>query len=121
MANTRVPQNFQIRKSSTYTDTTTPTEANFETNPVYLEDDMNNLRSVVLNRSGGSNWWDDFNDGTVNRRKIATLGTDLDVVETKDFLFNRLVLVDIGLCELCRNSYFGYGGPGFRPVLNRSA
>lgn len=95
MANTRVPQNFQIRKSSTYTDTTTPTEANFETNPVYLEDDMNNLRSVVLNRSGGSNWWDDFNDGSVNRRKIATLGTDLDVVETKDFLFNRLVLVDI--------------------------
>jgi hypothetical protein len=116
MANTRVPQNFQIRKSSTYTDTTTPTEANFETNPVYLEDDMNNLRSVVLNRSGGSNWWDDFNDGSVNRRKIATLGTDLDVVETKDFLFNRLVLVDIAATTVLQVLTFPTNTPGLGTV-----
>jgi len=95
MANTSIPQAIQLRKSSVYTDSTTPTEANFETNSADLLDDMNNLRSAVRSRGGSTNWWDNFNDSAVNLRTQATLGTDLDTLETLPFLFNRLVLVDI--------------------------
>ena len=67
MANTRVP-NIQVRKTETanYGDAVTPSLANYETNTVDLEDDLNNLRSVAANylsHSGATftgNWYDDL-------------------------------------------------------------
>lgn len=57
---TKIRQNTQVWNSGTYTDTTVPTLAAFETTPVELETDLNNLRSQVnnlLNAQGG-NWYD---------------------------------------------------------------
>lgn len=57
---TKIRQNTQAWNSGTYDDTIAPTLADFETNPVNLEEDFNNLRSQVnnmLNAQTG-NWYD---------------------------------------------------------------
>jgi hypothetical protein len=67
MSRTFIRQDTQIRKSDVYDDSITPTLANYETNPVNIEDDLNSARSALqnfLNRNGPSfpagNWYDDI-------------------------------------------------------------
>lgn len=90
-------QDTQIRRSDTYADDVTPSLANYETNTVDLEDDLNNLRSQVqnmLNRDGDTfppdNWYDDLTkpttleDGTI--RGIDATNAALHIVEKKRVL-----------------------------------
>ena len=67
MSRTFIRQDTQIRKSDVYDDSITPTLANYETNPVNIEDDLNSARSALqnfLNRNGptfpAGNWYDDI-------------------------------------------------------------
>jgi hypothetical protein len=60
MARTFIRQDTQVRKSDTYDDTIAPTEANYETNAVSIEDDLNSIRSMLneLRSVRNDNWWD---------------------------------------------------------------
>lgn len=97
MGRTFIRQETQIRKSDTYDDTITPSLANYETNPVDIEDDLNTLRSQVqnlINRDGASfpsgNWYDDLTqpttleNGTI--RGIDAVNDALHIVEKKRVL-----------------------------------
>ena len=97
MGRTFIRQDTQIRKSDLYDDTITPTLANYETNPVNIEEDLNSVRSQLqnfLNRNGASfpagNWWDDavapvtFENGS--KRGINTTNQDLHDLERKRVL-----------------------------------
>lgn len=98
MARTFIRQDTQIRKSDTYTDNTAPSEANFETNPVNIEDDLNNIRSQMHNllKDQAGNWYDDLNspssfeNGT--QRGVNDLNTDLHELERKRLLRRRAVV-----------------------------
>lgn len=106
MGRTFLRQDTQIRRSDVYDDTIAPTEAAYETNPVHLETDLNNIRSQVqnlLNRDGASfptgNWWGDivapttFESGTP--RGVSTLNQDLHDLERKRVLTNQCSLADV--------------------------
>ena len=89
---TLLRQEDDIRKSDAYTDATVPSEAAFETNPANLEDDMNNIRSMLhtlLNVRTG-NWWDDltapstFEGGA--QRGVDDVNQDLHDLERKRVL-----------------------------------
>lgn len=97
MGRTFIRQATQIRKSFVYDDTIQPSAANYETNPVHVEDDLNSLRSQTnnfLNRSGVSfpvaNWYDDisapvsFENGI--SRGINDLNQDLHDLQRKRIL-----------------------------------
>lgn len=60
MANQKIRQHTQVSKSTTYTDTVAPSLANYQTNPANLEDDLNNLRSMLARISNGQTgrWYD---------------------------------------------------------------
>jgi len=103
MARTFIRQVSQIRKSDTYDDTIAPSEANYETNPVSIEEDLNSLRSMahtlLKNRAG--NWFDDLNTPTAldtgTKRGVNDLNTDLHANERKRILRRRQVVgADIG-------------------------
>lgn len=93
MARTFIRQVSQIGASDTYDDTIVPSQANFETVPANIEDDLNRLRSRsndFLNRDGGTfigNWWDlistpsSFENGRA--RGIDPLNQDLHDMERK--------------------------------------
>lgn len=89
MARTRIRQETQAHRSEAYSDGVAPTEANFETNTVDLEDDLNNLRSAVNTMIGKTNWWDTAD------RSMETLDTDLDSIETQIVVCNATVLTDV--------------------------
>jgi hypothetical protein len=107
MARTFIRQDTQIRKSDVYDDTVTPSLANYETNPVHIEDDLNTIRSQVqniLNRNGASfpagNWYSDmtaptsFENGI--KRGVDTLNQELHDLERKRVLVTAdKFLVDI--------------------------
>jgi hypothetical protein len=85
-------QDTQIRKSVAYTAATSPSQANFETNPVSLEDDLTVLRSahhLVLKNQAG-NWYDDLVVPsaleTGVKRGVNDLNTALHAVEKKRVL-----------------------------------
>lgn len=89
---TKVRQDPQIYSSDTYTDSTAPSLANFETNPVHLEDDLNNIRSQLhnfLNVQTG-NWYDDLVTPSAlesgAQRGINDLNSALHAVEKKRVL-----------------------------------
>jgi hypothetical protein len=97
MGRTFIRQDAQIRQSVTYTDSTAPSLANYETNPTNIETDLNNLRSQIqnfLNRNGASmpsgNWYDNITqpttleNGTI--RGIDSLNDALHLVEKKRVL-----------------------------------
>lgn len=97
MGRTFVRQATQIRRSDVYDDTVVPSAANYETNPVHVEDDLNSLRSQtnnLLNRSGVShpteNWFDDisvpstFENGI--SRGVNDLNQDLHDLQRKRIL-----------------------------------
>jgi len=86
---------IQIRNSRTYDDSITPSELNFETNPTTLAEDVDNIISAINNLKGSGDWYDNFDNATPNRRPVAQLGTDLDGVETKTFLFRNQLLADV--------------------------
>jgi hypothetical protein len=103
MARTFVRQDTQIRRSDVYTDTTAPTEANYETNPANIEDDLNSLRSMVhtlLKRRTG-NWWDDlttpvtFTGEGETQRAVDDLNVDLHDLERKRVLVKAVSLADV--------------------------
>lgn len=94
-------QDTQVRKSVSYTAATSPSLANFETNPVSLEDDMNVLRSahhLVLKNLAG-NWYDDLNVPsaleTGTKRGVNDLNTALHAVEKKRVLRDVWKILDI--------------------------
>jgi hypothetical protein len=92
MPRTFIRQETQIRKSDTYTDSTTPSLAAFETNPVHIEDDLNNLRSQMNNLLDvqAGNWYDDlatpvtFEGGA--QRGVDGVNQDLHDLERKRVL-----------------------------------
>lgn len=112
MSNTRVP-NLQLRstESTNYGDTTTPSLANYQTNTVDLEDDLNNLRSQInnfLRRSGAAlpgagGWYTDIQapttfgtdvGGSTTIRGINPLNNDLWGIQRKRIL-KRVPMVDV--------------------------
>lgn len=60
MTRTRITQSILIYASDTYDDTITPSLANFETNPLNAEEDLNNIRSMLshLRDVQTGNWHD---------------------------------------------------------------
>jgi len=103
MGRTFLRQDTQIRKSSTYGDAVAPSEANYETNPVSLEDDLNAIRSQLhnlLNDQAG-NWWDDLNVPSAleagEQRGVNDLNADLHAVEKKRVLRDVFNLTDVAV------------------------
>jgi len=76
-------QETQIRNSDLYDDTIASSEANFETNPTNIEQDLNNLRSLshLLLKNSAGNWW----DGLVTPSTLET-GTARGVNDLNDAL-----------------------------------
>lgn len=93
----------QIRKSDTYDDTIAASLANFETNPVYLEDDLNSVRSQLHNllKNMAGNWYDDLNTPSAldagSQRGVNDLNTDLHALERKRVLVASCILADISI------------------------
>jgi hypothetical protein len=94
MPRTFIRQDTQIRRSDVYGDAVTPSEAAFETNPVHIEDDLNNIRSQLHNlmKVQAGNWWDDLavpatftSEGEV-QRGVDDLNADLHNIERKRVL-----------------------------------
>lgn len=105
MAITLLQQETQIRRSlvADIDDTVAPSEANMETNPVSLLDDLNNLRSLVSNLLDGQagNWYDDLNTPsaleTGSQRGVNDLNSALHDQEKARRLVPRKLLVDISV------------------------
>lgn len=101
MARTFVRQDIQIRKSDVYDDTIAPSLANYETNTVNIEDDLNSLRSQMHNvlKNQAGNWYDDLNVpsalDTGSQRGVNDLNTDLHALERKRVLVKAISLADI--------------------------
>jgi hypothetical protein len=96
-------QETQIRKSDLYDDTISASEANYETTPTNIEDDLNVLRSLghLLLKNSAGNWWDGLNIpsalDTGTARGVNDLNTDLHANERKRILRRRAVVgADIG-------------------------
>jgi len=92
MSRTFIRQSDQIAKSDVYDDSIAPTEADYETNTVDIQQDLNNIRSQIqniLNREGSAfptgNWWGDitapstFENG--KKRGVIELNKDLHALE----------------------------------------
>jgi hypothetical protein len=101
MARTFIRQDTQIRKSDAYTDNIVPSLANYETNTVNIEDDLNSLRSQVHNllKNFAGNWYDDLNVpsalDTGSERGVNDLNTDLHAIERKRVLVTTANLSDV--------------------------
>lgn len=106
MGRTFIRQDTQIRKSDVYDDSIAPSLANYETNPVNIEDDLNRMRSALqnfLNRNGASfpvgNWYDDitapvtFENGSA--RGIKEVNQQLHDLERKRVLVHSINLTDV--------------------------
>jgi len=103
MARTFIRQDTQIRTSDVYDDTVAPSLANFETNPVHIETDLNNQRSMLshlLDVQAG-NWYDVINTPsaleTGTQRGVSNLNTDLHALEKKRVLRCVFSLVDVAV------------------------
>ena len=103
MALTLLRQEDDIRQSDLFDDTIAPSEANFETNPVNLESDLNNIRSMLshlLDVQAG-NWYDVINTPSAlesgSQRGVSDLNTDLHALEKKRRLRRVHLLVDISV------------------------
>jgi hypothetical protein len=94
MPRTFIRQETQIRRSDAYVDGTTPSLAAFETNPVNIEDDLNNIRSQLNNLLNvqGANWYDDlatpatFTGEGETQRGVDAVNADLHDLERKRVL-----------------------------------
>jgi hypothetical protein len=105
MARTFVRQDAQIRQSVTYDDTITPSEANFETSPANIEEDLNNIRSMLshLKDQQAGNWWDvlatpaTFTGEGETQRGVDDLNADLHSLERKRVLVSVTTTADIAV------------------------
>jgi hypothetical protein len=96
-------QDTQIRTSDVYDDSIAPTEAAFETNPLSVEDDLNNVRSMLheLRDARNSNWWaaliapTTIETGTI--RGVQDVNDALHLVEKKRVLADVHNLTDIAV------------------------
>lgn len=101
MTRTRITQSTLIYASDTYDDTIAPTEADFETNPIHLEDDLNNVRSMLseLRDAQAGNWWDALTAPAAleagSIRGVQNLNDALHLVEKKRVLRCVHSLVDV--------------------------
>lgn len=101
MARTFVRQDTQIRNSDTYTDTTAPSLANYETNPTNIQEDLNNVRSQLHNllKNQAGNWYDDLNiPATLEtglQRGVNDLNSALHLLEKKRVLRAVKLLSDV--------------------------
>jgi hypothetical protein len=102
----RIDQETQIRSTfpvSDYNDAVAASEANFETNPTNLLDDLNNIRSQLHNllQNQAGNWWDDLNTpsalDTGTQRGVNDLNTDLHALERKRVLVKAVSLADVAV------------------------
>lgn len=92
MARTFIDPQTQIFNTDTYNDAVAPTEAAFETNPTNLEEDLNNIRSMLheLRDVQSSNWWaaltaaTGFENGA--SRGVQDVNQDLHELERKRIL-----------------------------------
>src|SRR4030042_4903096 len=100
MARTFIRQDVQGRRSDVYDDTVAPTEANYETNPVSLENDLSNIRSMLheLRDTQDSNWWaalpapSAFPGEGAAARGVQDVNDDLYDIERKRILRRRPVV-----------------------------
>lgn len=103
MARTFIRQATQIRKSDLYDDTIAASLANYETNPVSVEDDLNSVRSQLHNllKNQAGNWYDDLNIpsalDTGTERGVNDLNTDLHLLERKRVLVASCSLADVAV------------------------
>lgn len=104
MAISLLDQETQISQTApvaNYSDAVVPTEADFETNPTSLEDDLNNIRSQLHNflDGQGSNWFGDLvAPATLEagvQRGINDLNDGLHAVEKKRALAKNFVHIDV--------------------------
>jgi len=104
MAISLLDQETQIRRTfpvSLYNDSIAPSEANFETNPVSLLDDLNSLRSQIhtLLDNRGSNWFGDLATPsaleTGSQRGVNDLNAALHALEKKRVLRDVCSFVDV--------------------------
>jgi hypothetical protein len=98
---TFIRQDFQIRSSDVFDDTIAPTEAAFETNPTVIEEDLNNIRSMLshlLDVQAG-NWWDVIGTPSAleagTQRGVSNLNDALHAVEKKRVLRCVQLLADV--------------------------
>jgi len=101
MARTFIRQDTQIQSSDVFDDTIAPSLANFETNPLNIEVDLNNVRSMLshlLDVQVG-NWYDVISTPstleTGAQRGVSDLNNALHLVEKKRILRDVCSLVDI--------------------------
>lgn len=103
MGRTFIRQDTQIRRSDVYDDTVAPAIAAYETNPVNIEDDLNNVRSMLnylLDLQSG-NWYDTisvpttFENGAA--RAVDGLNQDLHDLERKRVLVDACGIVDVAV------------------------
>jgi len=101
MARTFIRQDTQIQSSDVFDDTVAPSEANFETNPANVEEDLNNLRSMVshlLDVQVG-NWYDVITTPSTlesgSQRGVSDLNDALHLVEKKRILRCVYNLTDV--------------------------
>jgi hypothetical protein len=102
MGRTFIRQDIQIRKSDVYVDTTYPSLAAYQTNPVNIEDDLNSLRSVAnhLATVGAGTWYTPiptpgtFENGTA--RGVHTINQSLHDLERKRLL-ERISMVGVNI------------------------
>jgi hypothetical protein len=94
-------QDTQIRTSDAFDDSVAPSLANYETNPLSIEDDLNNVRSQLHNllKDQAGNWYDDLNVpsalDTGSQRGVNDLNTALHAVEKKRVLRDVHSLIDV--------------------------
>jgi hypothetical protein len=101
MARTFVRQDTQIRNSDSYDDTVAPTLANYETNPTNIQDDLNNIRSMLsyLKDKQVGEWYDTLTVPstleTGTARGVDDVNDALHAVEKKRILRSVSNLIDI--------------------------
>ena len=101
MTRTFIRQDTQIYSSDVYDDTVAPSLANFETNPLEIETDLNNIRSylsLLLDGQAG-NWYDALVVPSALEagasRGVNDLNTALHAVEKTRVLRDGHSVVDV--------------------------
>jgi len=103
MPRTRITQSILLGASDVFDDTKAPSLAEFETNPVSIEDDLNNARSMLsmLKDAQAGNWYDALVTPSAleagTPRGVDTLNDALHLLEKKRVLQNVCSLVDIAV------------------------
>jgi hypothetical protein len=103
MARTFLRQDTQVRSSDVYNDAIVVNEANFETNPANIEDDLNNQRSMLhhLLKVQTGNWWDQISTPSTleagAQRGVDGLNDALHLMEKKRVLRCTWNLTDVAV------------------------